>query len=131
LPVHFLSRYLGRWPIALACVIALAAVVLLPGLGSFGLWEPQERQLVDRVAPSAELETQQSQATPPAPTPPPKDGCHRVAPPDPTARTLTARAMKLGRDTFGDSDAGRRLPLAVLGLLAVLAAAGIAMRSAG
>lgn len=129
--MHFLSRYLGRWPIALACVIALAAVVLLPGLGSFGLWEPQERQLVDRVAPSAELETQQSRATPPAPTPPPKDGCHRVAPPDPTARTLTARAMKLGRDTFGDSDAGRRLPLAVLGLLAVLAAAGIAMRSAG
>lgn len=129
--MHFLSRYLGRWPIALCCVIALAAVVLLPGLGSFGLWEPQERQLADRSAPSAELAKKQPQATPPAPTPAPKDGCQRVAPPDPAARTLTTRAMKLGRDTFGDSDAGRRLPLALLGLLTVLAAAGIAMRSIG
>ena len=27
-----------------------AAAVLLPGLGTFGLWEPQERQLADKVA---------------------------------------------------------------------------------
>ena len=25
--------------------------MLLPGLDSFGLWEPQERQLADRAAP--------------------------------------------------------------------------------
>lgn len=129
--MQFLSRYLGRWPIALASVIVLAAVVLLPGLGTFGLWEPHERQLADKVAPGPELAKQREQAKPPVPPPPPKDGCYRVQPPDPVARTLTARAMKLGRDTIGDSDTGRRLPLALLGLLTVLAAAGIAMRSAG
>jgi 4-amino-4-deoxy-L-arabinose transferase-like glycosyltransferase len=44
---------------------------------------------------------------------------------------LTGRAIAWGRDTFGDSDGGRRLPLALLGVLTVLAAAGIAMRLAG
>ncbi|HEX5059954.1 MAG TPA: glycosyltransferase family 39 protein [Kofleriaceae bacterium] len=126
-----LSRYLGRWPIALACVVVLAAAVLLPGLGTFGIWEPQERQLADRVAPRAELAKQQASAMPQTPPPAPKDGCWRIAPPDSVARTLTNKAMVFGRDTFGDSDAGRRLPLALLGLIAVLAAAGIAMRSSG
>jgi hypothetical protein len=126
-----LSRYLGRWPIALACVIVLAAAVLLPGLGTFGLWEPHERQLSDKVAPRDELAKQQAQTMPKTPPPPPKDGCWRIQPPDSLARTLTNRAMTFGRDTFGDSDAGRRLPLALLGLITVLAAAGIAMRTAG
>ena len=42
---------LTRWPIAFAAIIVLAVVMLLPGLGSPGLWEPQERQLADRIAP--------------------------------------------------------------------------------
>jgi hypothetical protein len=50
---------------------------------------------------------------------------------DAAARTLTARAIKWGRDAIDDSDGGRRLPLALLGLLTVLAAAGTAMRLAG
>ena len=129
--MQFLSRYLGHWPIALACVIALGAVVLLPGLGTFGLWEPQERQLADRLAPGPELAKKQAEVAPKTPPPPPKDGCYRMQPPDPVARTLPQRAMTFGRDTFGDTDAGRRLPLALLGLLTVLAAAGIAMRTAG
>ena len=33
------------------------------------------------------------------------------------ARTLTGRAAAWGRDAIGDSDTGRRLPLALLGLL--------------
>lgn len=129
--MEFLARHLGRWPIALACVIALAAAVLLPGLGAFGLWEPQERQLADRVAPTAAAMKEDAKKTKPPAPPEPKDGCWRVAPPDPLPRSLTNRAVAWGRDTFGDSDAGRRLPLALLGLLTVLAAAGIAMRSAG
>jgi hypothetical protein len=48
--VLWFARLLGRWPVALACVVALAAAVLLPGLGRSGLWEPQERQLADRAA---------------------------------------------------------------------------------
>lgn len=127
--MEFLSRHLGRWPIALVCVLVLAAAVLLPGLGSYGLWEPHERQLADRVAPRAELEAKQK-----AQQPPPKQGkdaCDRIQPPDAVARTLTPRALKWGRDYVGDSDAGRRLPLALLGLLTVLASAGLAMRFAG
>jgi hypothetical protein len=109
-------------------VIVLGAVVLLPGLGTTGLWEPQERQLSDRVAPRSELVKKQPVAQP-SPPPAPKDGCYRIPPPETVARTLTNRAMTFGRDTFADSDAGRRLPLALLGLITVLAAAGIAMRS--
>jgi hypothetical protein len=128
--VQFLARHLTRSPIALLCVAALGAAVLLPGLGTFGLWEPQERQLADRIAPRAELAKKQAAMTPPV-MPPPKDGCWRIAPPDARARTLTTKAIQFGRDNFGEGDAGRRLPLALLGLLTVLAAAGIAMRASG
>jgi hypothetical protein len=130
--VQFVSRHLGRWPIALACVIALTAAVLLPGLGTFGLWEPQERQLADRVAPRidlAEKDKARAKVTPPPPAA--KDSCQRIPPPEPVARSLTNRAMVFGRDRIADSDAGRRLPLALLGLLTVLAAAGVVMRLAG
>jgi hypothetical protein len=125
-----LARQLGRWPVALAAVICLAAAVLLPGLGSFGLWEPQERQLADRIAPREELAAKQKAQQPPPPAPP-KDACQRIQPPDAEARTLTNRAMTWGRDNVSDSDAGRRLPLALLGLLTVIATAGIGMRLAG
>lgn len=129
--MQFLSRQLGRWPVALACVVVLAAAVLLPGLSSFGIWEPQERQLADRVAPRAEVAKKQAEAMPKGPSTPPKDGCYRIPPPDAYARTLSTRAMKLGRDSISDSDGGRRLPFALLGLLTVLATAGIAMRGGG
>jgi len=129
--VTFVSRHLGRWPVALACVVALAAAILVPGLGSFGLFEPQERQLADKVAPRSELEAKQQGMQPPPIAPTKTDACERMAPKNPVARSLTNRAMVFGRDTVGDSDAGRRLPLALLGLLTVLAAAGIAMRVAG
>ena len=128
--MEFLSRWLARWPIALLCVALLAGVTLLPGLGTFGIWEPQERQLADKVAPREELAKKQAE-TAPKPPPPPKDGCYRVPPDDALARTLGTRVMKLGRDEIDDSDAGRRLPFALLGLLAVLATAGIAMRAGG
>ena len=133
---HIAAR-LGRWPAALAACFLLAAAVLLPRLGTPGLWEPQERQLADRIAPPLTPAKAADKPTPPTPRAPSpeataaKDSCVRSIPPDASARSLTARAIKWGRDTIGDSDAGRRLPLALLGLCTVLAAAGTAMRLAG
>jgi len=129
--VELLSRWLNRWPIALLCIAVLAGVTLLPGLGTFGFWEPQERQLADKVAPRPELAKKQTLAMPKPPQQAPKDGCYRVAPEDALARTLTTRAMQFGRDHIADSDAGRRLPLALLGLLTVLATVGLALRLGG
>ena len=116
---------LSRWYVVLPLVAVLAVAVLAPGLGAFGLWEPQERQLADRQAPRLD-------APKPAVTPaPPATSCPKIAPTDALARSLVPRAMVLGRDYIDDSDAGRRLPFAVLGILAVLATAGIAMRTIG
>lgn len=129
--MQFLTRYVGRWPYALAWVFVLASAVLLPGLDSWGLWEPQERQLADRVAPRPERAKQLAIALPQIEEVPPADGCYRTPPKKAVARSLTNRAMVWGRDKVGDSDAGRRLPLALLGLLTVLASSGIAMRLAG
>ncbi|MEO6777794.1 MAG: hypothetical protein ABI467_33040 [Kofleriaceae bacterium] len=116
---------LSRWYVVLPIVAVLAAAVLLPGLGSFGLWEPQERQLADKQAPRLD------RPAPAIAVPLPATTCSRIAPKDALARTLVPRAMVLGRDYLGDSDAGRRLPFAILGILAVLATAGIAMRTIG
>ncbi len=130
-------------------MIVLAGAVLLPGLDAFGLWEPQERQLSDRVGPHEDGANEvlepfglhsgsggitRKKATPtPPPAPaaaPGQPDCIRQAPKDAVARTLTNRAIAWGRD-LDDSDAGRRLPFALLGFLTVLATAGIAMRTAG
>jgi hypothetical protein len=144
--VQRIAHLLGRWPIALACAAIIAAAALLPGLGASGLWEPQERQLADRIAPRrelmkvSELDTMVRNAvmTQLAPKPPnqpvaavPDESCRTAPPRDAGARSLTNRALLFGRDVFGDSDASRRLPLALLGLLTVLATCGIAMRTAG
>ena len=117
---------LSRWWVVLPLVAVLAAAVLVPGLGSFGLWEPQERQLADRQAPRLDMP---APAVMPAPLP--AMACPKIAPKDALARSLVPRAMVLGRDYIDDSDAGRRLPFALLGILAILATAGIAMRTIG
>lgn len=133
-----LSTLLGRWQVALLAVLVIAIVVLIPGLGESGLWEPQERQFADRVAPPLDKEAEDAAkaVTPvpvpaPAPAGPSDDTCQRVPPKDAAARSLTPRATKWGRDTLGDDDTGRRLPFALMGLLTVLATAGIAIRFAG
>jgi hypothetical protein len=127
--LRWLFEALGRRPFAFAFAFALAGVVLLAGLGTPGLWEPHERQLSDRVAPPLDplpTSTQAARTQPPA-----DDDCPRTAPQDALARTLTPRAIEWGRDTIADSDTGRRLPLALLGLVTVLAAVGTAMRAGG
>jgi hypothetical protein len=121
------GRHLGTWYVALATVFVLAVALLLPGLDSPGLWEPQERQLADKAAPP--LSVEKSAAKPPAPEPD-ADACTRTPPKDAKARSLQNRAVVWGRDV-SDSDGGRRLPFAIMGLLTVLGAAGIAMRFAG
>lgn len=123
---RLIATWLGRWPVALGMCAVLAAAILLPGLGAPGLWEPTERQLADRVAPP--LKPERTAPTRPAAA---AEACPRQAPADAVARTLTTRAMTWGRDSLGDSDGGRKLPLALFGLLAVIAAAGTAMRLAG
>jgi hypothetical protein len=139
------SRRLGRWPIALAACLVLAAAVLVPGIGGPGLWEPGERMLADRIAPPQDVEAERAarqlaasaQAVAelgkpqPRPVPRPPAECTRAAPRDPLARSLTHRAARAGRDHVSDDDAGRKLPLVVLGLVTVLATAGTAMRLAG
>ncbi len=128
---RLIATQLGRWPAALLLCLLLAAAVLLPRLGGAGLWEPQERQLADRVAPPGPSVSPAAKPTPAAKPADPAAPCARAAPADAAARSLTNRAMVLGRDEIADSDAGRRLPLALLGLLTVLAAAGTAMRLSG
>ncbi|MBA3453575.1 MAG: glycosyltransferase family 39 protein, partial [Deltaproteobacteria bacterium] len=125
-----LGSALGRWPIALAAVFVLAVLILFSGLGTPGLWEPHERQLSDRAAPPIDKSTEKP-AEKPAVAKPPGETCVRIAPEDAAARSLTTRAAKFGRDSFGDSDTGRRLPFALMGLLTALATAGIAMRFGG
>lgn len=122
------AAWLGRWPVALAACALLAAAILLPRLDGPGLWEPQERQLADRVAPP--LASVKPDARPPA-RPEAEPACPRAAPADAVARSLTPRAITWGRDHLDDSDGGRRLPLAILGFLTALAAAGTALRLAG
>ncbi len=135
-PVQRIAELVSRWYVALACVVVVAGAVLLPGLDGFGLWEPQERQLADKASPRDDL------AQKPAPLPPKPNeaqaqqqaelnACPKSAPKDAVARSLTPRAAAFGRDYFDDSDGGRRLPFALLGLLTVLATAGVAMRGAG
>ncbi|HEX4455498.1 MAG TPA: hypothetical protein VH143_31780, partial [Kofleriaceae bacterium] len=117
--MQFLARAVSRWWSAIACVAIVGGVVLFGGLGSFGLWEPQERGLADK-------------ASAPAPAPKPAvDTCPKTAPKDPDARSLQSRAIAFGKESLADSDAGERLPFAILGLLTLLATAGIAMRTVG
>lgn len=140
------SRRLGRWPIALGVCLVLAAAVLVPGLGRPGLWEPGERMFADRVALPQDVDAEraarqllQSAQTIPELVKPqpagaraaPPAACTRTAPTDALARSLTPRAVRAGRDHISDDDAGRKLPLVLLGLCVVLATAGTAMRLAG
>ena len=137
-----ISEYLSRWWIALLVTIALAAAILLPAINRPGLWENTERALADRVAPPEDIQLQQDKLKKQAdeqmqaakrlkPLAQRKLlSCRRAPPEDPVARSLTNRAMTWGRDRIADSDGGRKLPLALLGLLTVIATAGIAMRLA-
>jgi hypothetical protein len=128
-------RSLGKPAFVPLWVLAIAALVLLPDLSRPGLWEPHELQIADAAVARNE---RADQPPPPAATPPAaKPGTPAVTEParcpataprgEDGPRTLTERLAADGL-RVSDSDGGMRLPLALLGLLCVVATAGIAIR---
>ncbi|MBP8806069.1 MAG: hypothetical protein KBG48_17785 [Kofleriaceae bacterium] len=109
-----------------AALLAFAALVLLPGLGGPGLWEPQEMAIADEAAARADGKY----AAPAAPCESATSGDRGDEPtPDPRgARTLTPRLAAFGLSVVASSDAGLRVPMALLGLLGVLAVFGVGWR---
>ena len=110
-------QYLQReaaWPLLVAVV---AAVILLPGLDRAGFWEPQEIRVADRAHERLEAggspETRE-----------PGDGEAAKTPATASSREppflpwSMAQGMRL---VGGDKELGARLPLALLGLVTVLA----------
>jgi 4-amino-4-deoxy-L-arabinose transferase-like glycosyltransferase len=113
---------LGHRIFAPCAAVVLAATVLLAALGTPGLWEPQELAVADHAV----ARNEPARPDPAASKPAPAAACPKTAPSDDGARTLTERAAATGQ-----SSAGMRLPLALLGVLTVLAVFAIAMRFAG
>lgn len=128
---------------ALAVVLAglVAAAALLPGLGRPGLWEPQELAVADAALArvetdkaNARAEAERAKATPGAARPataPPAASCLPGAPPDAMSRSLPRRALQWVLRDGPASEGALRLPMALLGVLTVLASAGLAARLAG
>jgi hypothetical protein len=90
------SKYVG-----LVTSLAVAAFLLFPGLGGFGMWEPEESGRADTVRALAE-----------GGAPPGSAGQGPLV-----AERLSALGARLG----GESDAAARAPLAVLAFLTVAA----------
>lgn len=137
----FFSRVLARlaspW---LAVLVAglVAAAVLLPNLSGPGLWEPQELAVADLAMARVEARKLAEGKTPEPPAASDqqgaeqaKDKCRSSPPDDAVARTLTARALQWTMRKGQASEGALRLPFALLGVLTVLAAAGLAARLAG
>lgn len=136
----FFSRVLARlaspW---LAVLVAglVAAAVLLPNLSGPGLWEPQELEVADLAMARVEARKLEEGKTPEPPAagqPGPaqaKDKCRTSPPDDAVARTLTERALEWTVRKGQASEGALRLPFALLGVLTVLGAAGLAARLAG
>lgn len=111
---------LARRPAVLfGSIVLLAFLVLFPGLGTPGLWEPQEMTVADEAV-------MRHDGTYVAPVP--ATQCTKRKPDPEGARTLTPRAAAWGLDTFSSSDGGARTPLALLGFVGVLAVFGVGSR---
>ncbi len=113
-------------------LVVLAAAALVPDCGAPGLWEPQELAVADRAAARVD-----APEAPAAPHERPSRSCKDAPDQDGDgvadlggARSLTERATAWGFGTIG-GDRGMRLPLELLGLITVLAIAGIAYRLIG
>lgn len=106
-------------------VLLVAAAVLLPRLGSYGLWEPHEIEVAGRanaIANEDALEAEAAIAGEPAARRPPR----RQSEPD-----LTEHAVALGLEHLGGGEGAGRLPLALLALVTVLATFFLGARIAG
>ncbi len=102
------------WP---AFAFIAAVIVLLPRLSSYGFWEPHEIRVADHARERLERADQQQEASEPKGKTKPTPKAKR-----PTGPPLTEAAVAWGFDTIGTNELGGRLPLAFLGLLAVMAA---------
>lgn len=99
-------------------IVLLGALVLLPGIGRPGLWEPQEMAVADEAAARAD-----GTFRPPAAV----SACSTE--PDPSGpRTLTPRAAAWGLRHVSSSDAGLRIPMVLIGLLGALGVFGLGLR---
>jgi 4-amino-4-deoxy-L-arabinose transferase-like glycosyltransferase len=86
----------------------LAALVLFPKLGTFGLWDPQEIQIADQARELAKTGDVEK--------------IYKTRPP--LTLYLIAQGMKIG----GVGELSARLPLALLGLIAVMATYALGAR---
>lgn len=111
-------QYLRResvWPLLVA---VFAAAILLPGLDQAGFWEPYEIRVADRA--HERLAEPAAPAEPAAATD--KDKAPAAKPAGSPEPPLHAWSMAEGmRLVGGDKELGARLPLALLGLVTVLA----------
>ena len=116
----------------------MAAVVLLPRIGSFGFWEPQEIQLADqarasKLAPvSASVSlirsllpgeglAQRYVRTIDSHNRQRADACEVGTKRKQTTPAFNSRATVFGLETISASEFGARLPFALLGVLTILA----------
>lgn len=120
--LHAILSRRGPWPLGL---LVLGALVLLPGLGSYGFWEPQEIRVAERALEEldqAEVsgEVGDDGVTPAARKPGVREGF-------PLTDWLVTRGIEAGEV----SELGARLPLALLGLALLLATYLLAVRLRG
>lgn len=114
----------------LACAVAFAAAILLPGIGSQGFWEPHEIEVADHA-----LALASAGDTELATTPEPRNAgdpiaqllaesaqIRRAVAAWPETEPLSMRAAAWGMSTFGPGELPARLPLALMGLATVLIA---------
>ncbi len=97
------SRLLSL-PICYALLAALALVLFLPGLGSFGFWDPYEIKIADAARAVAQGDSTLAQAT------------RNTGRPAATVALVAA-----GFKAIGIGELGGRLPIALTSTLAVLA----------
>jgi 4-amino-4-deoxy-L-arabinose transferase-like glycosyltransferase len=124
-----LARHRALMPVW-AFLIALA--VILPGLSSPGLWEPQEMRVADDAAERADRTVARAaeEGAKAKPATPPATECPKQASDDDGARNLTPELAAAGLSSLGSDEGDMRLLLALLGLLTVLAVYGTGARLA-
>jgi 4-amino-4-deoxy-L-arabinose transferase-like glycosyltransferase len=115
----------ATWP---ALICTLAAFLLLLHLGA-GLWEPQELAVAVHARERLEQYQQREQMAEAARAAEER-GEVAAAPPKISGALLTPWLVSHAIDSFGQSEWAARLPLALLGLIAVLATYALAARLA-
>lgn len=106
------------WPLL---VLALGMLVLLPGLGGYGFWEPHEIRVADQ-ARARVAEAPDAAETPDAADEQAADEADRGARAEDGTPPLTEWSVGQGIARVRSDELGARLPLALLGLAAVVVA---------